>query len=218
VIQINLLPNVESRRSPRGGIAAALRIPNVPGVVGDPWTVGLSIAGVLVALFAGWSLWSTASATTRLEAQIAQAVTDSTRHATTIALIQSLTERQDTIREKIDIIRSVDTRRYVWPRLMDEIGISVPVFTWLTRLSSAEAQEVGAGPTLTLEGASGSTQALTRFMKNLEASPFIRDVTLVTTEQVASEGRTYNRFTLEARYELPDSAFFETVPIVVLTN
>jgi Tfp pilus assembly protein PilN len=218
VIQINLLPRIETRRTPLGGIAAALRIPKLPGFAGDPWTAGLGAAGVLVVLFAGWSLWSTSTATTRLESQIAQAVTDSTRHATTITLIKSLTEKQDTIQQKIEIIRSVDTRRYVWPRLMDEISASLPVFTWLTRLSSAEAQEADTGPTLTLEGASGSTQSLTRFMKNLEASPFISDVTLVTTEQIASDGRTYNRFTLEARYELPDSAYIETVPVLVLTN
>lgn len=217
MIEINLLPSGEARRRQlrrTGGVA----LPKLPELGGDPWYLGLGAAAALILLLARWSFWSTSSATGRLEAQIAQEVTDSTRFATTIAMLNSLNARQDTIRQKIDVIRAVDTRRYVWPRLLDEVGRSVPAFTWLTRLSSGEAADSLGGPTVTVEGATGSTQALTRLMKNLESSPFIRDVTLVTTEQVVSDGRTYNRFTLEARYETPDSAFIETVPVLVLTN
>jgi len=65
-----------------------------------------------------------------------------------------------------------------------------------------------------VEGNAATTQALTRFMKNLEASPFIRDVALVTSEQTQTQGRTYLKFTLEARWEQPDSTLIETVPVV----
>lgn len=218
MIEINLLSGGDARRVSRRRAAAPVRIPKVPALGGDPWMLGLGAAGALVVLAAGGIFWTSSAKQSRLEAQIAQEVTDSTRYATTIALVNSLKARQDTIQQKIDVIRSVDTRRYVWPRLMDEIGRAVPAFIWLTRLNSSEAKESGAGPTITLEGAAGSTQALTRFMKNLEASPVIRDVTLVTTEQVTRDGRTFNQFTLEARYEQPDSAFIETIPIVVVSN
>jgi Tfp pilus assembly protein PilN len=217
VIEINLLPSGDARRGTRRRGAGSPRMPKLPAIGGDPWMAGLGAAGSLVVLFAGYSYWSNSTATVRLEGQIAQEVTDSTRYATTIALVSSLRARQDTIQQKIDVIRSVDTRRYVWPRLLDEISRSVPAFTWLTSLTS-NGDDSAAGPTLTLQGAAGSTQALTRFMKNLEESPFIRDVMLVTTEQVVTDGRTYNRFTLEARYEQPDSAFIETVPVVVVSN
>jgi len=69
-------------------------------------------------------------------------------------------------------------------------------------------------PGFNLEGDAATTQALTRFMKNLEASPFIRDVALVTSEQTQTQGRTYLKFTLEARWEQPDSTLIETVPVV----
>jgi Tfp pilus assembly protein PilN len=218
VIEINLLPSSTGRRNARGGSGKTFGLPKLPAIGADPWYLGLGAAAALVLVFGGWSFWSTSGATTRLQAQIEQEVTDSTRYATTIALVTALTERQDTIRQKIEVIRSVDTRRFVWPRILDEISRSLPAFTWVTSLSSSDGPEVPGGPAITLEGAAGSTQALTRFMKNLEASPVLRDVTLVTTEQVNSEGRAFNRFTLEARYELPDSAFIETVPVIVLTN
>ena len=69
-------------------------------------------------------------------------------------------------------------------------------------------------PGFNVEGDAATTQALTRFMKNLEASPFIRDVALVTSEQTQTQGRTYLKFTLEARWEQPDSTLVETVPVV----
>jgi Tfp pilus assembly protein PilN len=69
-------------------------------------------------------------------------------------------------------------------------------------------------PGFNVEGNAATTQALTRFMKNLEASPFIRDVALVTSEQTQTQGRTYLKFTLEAAWEQPDSTLIETVPVV----
>ncbi|HET7230396.1 MAG TPA: PilN domain-containing protein, partial [Longimicrobium sp.] len=69
-------------------------------------------------------------------------------------------------------------------------------------------------PSFSVEGSAATTQALTRFMKNLEASAFIRDVALVTSEQTQTQGRTYLKFTLEARWEQPDSTLVETVPVV----
>jgi len=73
---------------------------------------------------------------------------------------------------------------------------------------------VPQGPGFNVEGNAANTQALTRFMKNLEASPMIRDVALVTSEQTATQGREYLKFTLEARWEQPDSTLVETVPVL----
>jgi Tfp pilus assembly protein PilN len=131
--------------------------------------------------------------------------------------VQALRTRQDTIQQKIGVIREVDQRRYVWPHLLDEIGAAVPAFTWMTQISSTEAPDSVAGPlSFTIQGSAGSTQALTRFMKNLEGSPFVREVTLVTSEQAEESGRSIHRFTLEARYETPDETAIETVPIITL--
>jgi hypothetical protein len=65
-----------------------------------------------------------------------------------------------------------------------------------------------------VEGHAGATEALTRFMKNLEASPMVRDVALVTSQQEQVQGRTVLKFTLEARWEEPDAGFVETVPLL----
>lgn len=189
----------------------------MPAVGGDPRALLGGAAGLLVVLLVAYGMWHLGERRAQLEAEVAQEVRDSTGFATTIELVHALQTRQDTIRQKIGIIREVDQRRYVWPHLLDEISNAVPTYTWLTAISSSEpADSVDRSPGVAIQGNAGSTQALTRFMKSLEASPFIRDVTLVTSEQESVEGRALHRFSLEARYETPDTSALVTVPIVTI--
>lgn len=178
----------------------------------------LGAGAALVLLVIVFAIWRVGQRRAELEAQLQTETSDSTRFATTIELVQSLRSRQDTIQQKIGVIREVDQRRYVWPHLLDEISTSVPAFTWLSEISSAEAADTTQTGALrfTLQGNAASTQALTRLMKNLETSPFVRGVTLITSEQEEEQGRVVHRFTLEAQYESPDSTAIQTVPIITI--
>jgi len=255
LIEINLAPGAESARASRR-LRVPIKLPKLPALGADTRTLGVGAAGLLGLMAVGFLFWRQGARQEELRAQIQQEVTDSTRFATTIQLVEALRARQDTIQHKIGMIREVDQRRFVWPHLMDEISQALPAFTWLTQISSVEAAEPAparasrsaradssarsgrssgrgrgsreeetpapaarrrtAGPQFSLQGNAGSTQALTRFMKNLESSPFIREVTLVTSEQVELDGRSLHRFTLEARYELPDSSVIATIPIITM--
>jgi Tfp pilus assembly protein PilN len=56
-------------------------------------------------------------------------------------------------------------------------------------------------------------QALTRFMKLLEASPFIENVALARSELAMVDGKEVTEFLLDAQYQRPDSASITTAPI-----
>jgi Tfp pilus assembly protein PilN len=227
LIEINLAPGAQIGRS-TGSRRASIAMPSLPQFGGDSRMLGLAALGIFAVLAVGWLIFAQGSRRADLEARVASEAADSSRYAATIALVSDLQARQDTIRQQIAVIRDVDQRRFVWPRLMDEVSRALPPFTWLTQITStpvaaatgdAAADSVAlavVGPAFTIQGNAGSTQALTRFMKNLEDSHFIRDVTLVTSEQVDADGRTIHRFTLEARYETPPSSVIETVPFVVV--
>lgn len=245
MIEINLLPSgtprraASSRRAPGG--------PSLPGLGADPRVAGLAGAAVLLALLGAYWFWTSGTSRGQLQAQVDAEAADSVRLERTIALMKTLDTRRDTIDRKMEVIRQVDTRRYVWPHLMDEVSRATPPFMWLTKLAVVEDEEAPApvptraqakanadsaaadsargpvqaapagpppGPVFNLEGNAGSTEALTRFMKNLEASPMIREVALVTSERTDVQGRTVLKFTLEARWEEPDSGFVETVPLL----
>jgi Tfp pilus assembly protein PilN len=251
VIEINLLPSGTQRRPTAARRAGAG--PSLPSLGADPRLAALGGAAVLFLLLAGYWFWTSGQARAQVQAQVEREAQDSVRLERTIALMKALDTRRDTIDRKMDVIRQVDTRRYVWSHLLDEVSRATPPFMWLTRMAVVEDEEVPPptaraaaaekakadsakakgkgkadsaaaaapapaaapqGPVFNLEGNAGSTEALTRFMKNLEASPMIREVALVTSQREEVLGRTVLKFTLEARWEEPDSAFVETIPLL----
>jgi Tfp pilus assembly protein PilN len=242
LIEINLLPSGPQRR-PAG---RSLRSASLPSAGADPRVVALGLAGLLVLGLLAFGFWRTGAQAAELGARLERERADSVRLARTIALMQTIQARRDTIEQKIAVIRAVDGRRYVWPHLLDEVSRAVPPFTWLTKVAAVEeappapapppaAAPAGGdtakkdsaaaaaapapppepeGPGFSIEGSAATTQSLTRFMKNLEASPMIQGVALVTSEQTTLEGRSFLKFTLEARFERPDSTLLEQVPVI----
>jgi Tfp pilus assembly protein PilN len=213
LIEINLAPG-NSSASLGSGRLTGLKLPALPSLGGDARPLLGAVVAIGLLTLAPWHYIQMGEREGALATAIQQEAADSAAFASTIALMHSLRAQQDTVRQKIEVIRGVDSRRLVWPRLMGEISVAIPAYAWLTEISSTEAADsTMAGPHLTLQGYVGSTQALTRFMKNLEGSAFVRDVTLITTHQEELEGRTVLRFGLEARYVMPDAAMITTVPL-----
>jgi type IV pilus assembly protein PilN len=66
-----------------------------------------------------------------------------------------------------------------------------------------------------LVGHTVDIQALTRFMKSLEASPFIQNVQLSKSDLVQAEGKEVTEFTLEAETQAPPPFAIKTVPLIV---
>ena len=62
-------------------------------------------------------------------------------------------------------------------------------------------------------GTTVDIQALTRFMRVLEASPFVQNVNLAKSSLVVADGREVTEFRLEAEYQSPDQAAIQTVPV-----
>lgn len=227
MLEINLLSGVAQRASvPKRAASGG----GMPGGVSGPVAAVVG-AGLALALWIGFTFWSTGARAAELEEELQKAAADSTTLAATIGRGDLLRARQDTIQQRLNVIASVDGRRYVWPHILDEVSRAVPAFTWLTKLTSAEvAAPVAVAPadpaaapaapadaplpSFSIEGAAANTQALTRFMRNLEMSPYIAGVTLVTSAQQAVGGRAVQQFTVEASYEHPDSALVRTVPVI----
>jgi Tfp pilus assembly protein PilN len=253
VIEINLLPSGATRRPAAARRPGGGGGPSLPSLGADPRVAGMAGLGVLLLLFGAYWFWSSGKTRDDLAAQVESAAADSVRLERAIALMKTLDTRRDTIDQKMDVIRQVDTRRYVWPHVLDEVSRATPPYLWLTKLAAVEEEAAPpppppaaekskakgkgkdkdkaaedsaaaaaapaaparpAGPVFNVEGHAGATEALTRFMKNLESSPMIRDVSLVTSQQEQVQGRTVLKFTLEARWEEPDTGFVETVPLL----
>ena len=122
---------------------------------------------------------------------------------------------------------------------MDEVSRALPPYTWLKSLTvttpqaspvqpvaAAKPEEKDAKPaerkdpvpsTMPLRfriiGNTVDIQALTRFMKLLETSPFIQNVQLARSELAAVDGKEVTEFQLDAEYERPDKSSLSTAPV-----
>jgi Tfp pilus assembly protein PilN len=227
LIEMNLLPGGKRGVArPKPG-----RKPSAPKFGGlremtsaDPLVVivvvlAFAAVGSLIVLFLQQSVKMSG-----LEEELAIQRQDSIRYAEAIAAADSLEARRDTIQQKAAIIREIDSDRFVWAHIMDEVSAALPDFTWLTGIqqtgavpAAPAAAAAQATPTVEfrIDGMTGLTQALTRFMRDLEDSPFIRDVRLVSQEQIQQGQRLVHNFVLMASYQQPDSSVIVTEPIII---
>lgn len=143
-----------------------------------------------------------------------RAASDSARYADLIEKNAALIARRDSIAQRVAIIQEIDGDRYVWPHIMDEVARALPDQLWLTNLFQVTG---GEDLRFRIFGRAGNNTALTQFMDNLSSSLFIRNVTLISTEQVietaAQASRVVHSFQLEALFDRPPLELLETVPL-----
>jgi Tfp pilus assembly protein PilN len=212
LIEVNLLPGGKRRGGKRPGLT--FKLPTFEALPRDTWVLGSAAVVILAVLVSGYLYVSTNRRAEELTVLTEEAVADSARYFDLIQQNDALNARRDSIAQRVAIIQEIDGDRYVWPHIMDEVARALPDYTWLVGLRQASG---GEPLVLRIVGQAGNNFAVTQFMENLEASLFIRNVGLVSTEQevVTSGGidRLVNRFELEAEYERPPPELLETVPL-----
>ncbi len=86
----------------------------------------------------------------------------------------------------------------------------------LEKARREKAVAIGRRPTqFRIIGHTVDIQALTRFMRDLESSPFIQNVNLARSDLVTSEGKEVTEFQLDAASERPPPTEIRTVPLSV---
>jgi Tfp pilus assembly protein PilN len=209
VIEVNLLPGGTKRAGRKPAAARkALKLPAVPTV--DRMVLGTVAAWIIGPALLAFLFLGTGNRLNELERLTQTAVQDSTRYARIIQSTEALQARRDTIAQKLQVIQDIDAGRYIWAHVVDEVARALPRYTWLTGISQVQP---GASPRFRVEGATGTTMALTEFMTDLEASPFIRNVRLTSTQLDRAE--TVHAFILEMQYEEPPPHAIRTVPLFV---
>jgi Tfp pilus assembly protein PilN len=214
VIKINLLPGAAKRSQRRLPSLSGLRPKgglSMPAV--DRWLLFVVVAWIVGPLLTAWLFFNVRNRISDLSLSIETARLDSARYAEMRAANDILRARQDTIAQKLEIIQEIDAGRYSWTHVMDEIGRSLPAYTWLVNVMARPAGSPLEAPRFTIEGRTGNTFALTEFMQQLEASPFLRSINLMTTDQVKEGESLIYSFVLEGEFQAPPPDLIETVPI-----
>jgi Tfp pilus assembly protein PilN len=213
LIEVNLLPGGK-KRGKRGG--GGIGLPDLSDLPADPYILGTAVVSIGVVVVLAWMLMGVSSQQEDVQVSLQDALEDSANFADLIERNQSLEARRDSIAEKVSIIQEIDAGRYMWPHLLDEVARALPDFTWLSNII-----QISVGQTIDFEiqGRAGNTFALTKFMENLEASPFMRGVSLINSQQVSEVGASGDQqqvysFQLEAQWQNPPLDILQTVPLL----
>lgn len=213
--------------------------------VKDPYLLGavasVAVAFGLVALL--WVAQSARESSLVDKEQ--KAVQDSTRYATVVAEKRKAEAQRDSVLRQVNIIKAIDDDRFIWSHIMDEVSRVVPAYTWLTAIAqtspvispaAAPAPVDPKAPAATnappkpagvdtaivkpvlqfrIIGHTVDIQAMTRFMRFLETSPFIQNVNLAKSTPMLVDGNQVTEFQLDAEYETPDPAAIRRVPFTL---
>jgi type IV pilus assembly protein PilN len=241
MIEINLLPG-SGKKNRSTGFSLTAIAGKAGSRVKDPFMIAaaVSILGATGAI--GVLHMSQAGKAEELTERERRAVQDSTRFVAVLRERNRAESQRDSVRRQLEIIKNIDNDRFVWAHIMDEVSRALPPYTWL---KSIQQSAVIAPPTMPppppkpdgakdkgkpaplppapppsvlkfqIAGNTVDIQALTRFMKSLEASPFIENVTLVKTTVIPVDGKEVTEFQLTGTYQQPDSALVRRVPVTL---
>jgi len=244
MIEINLLPGAGKKTATRRqSVDFGALIASLSGRMKDKYLIGATAAVIVSVLAVGALYLLQMRQDSQLTAHRDVAVRDSTRYANFLKDRYRAQAVRDTLLRQVNIIRSLDEDRFVWPHIMDEVSRALPQYTWLTLLSFTGTPQgsnnVVAAPvaakakpgdkhkapprlqtdiprdsiSMRLMGRTVDIQALTRFMKDLEASPYLGNVQLDHSELALDQGKEVTQFQLTVSYTRPDTAFIRRVPL-----
>ncbi len=216
MISINLKPG--TRRMKAGGsLAGSLaQLKTLPGMVKDPWPLAAVAAWVVAVGFLAWAGIGSSVRESRLEPELDQARAENRRYRQFLAQKRKAEAVKDSIVMQIATIRQVDGDRYVWAHILDEVTRALPPYTWLTNFQpltpAPSADSTPPRPTagFQLVGRTMDIGGFTRFLRQLEDSPFLDQVTALSTETVVDRGRAVTAFTIKASFSRPGREHLRT--------
>lgn len=238
MINVNLRPGLKRKRagSSLNFKGLAERFQGFGGSVKDPMLMAAGAAWVIAIGFLGVMWFTTQRELSALEPQLEQTRSEHARFQTFLDQKHKQEVIRDSLLAQIGVIRSVDGDRYVWPHVMDEVAKALPAYTWLTGVFAEEAalppsapvKPGAAGKAATdsaaaapvpqdlkfrIEGRTVDIQAYTRFLRQLEASPWLHDVTAVSVSTVVEQERPVTAFVIRSSFAQADSAYVRTVSL-----
>jgi len=243
MIEINLLPGSGKKSRNATGFSLSAIAGKAGSRVKDPFMIAAAVSIIAATGAIGYLHMQQAGKAEELTERERRAVQDSTRYVAVLRERNRALAQRDSVQRQLEIIKSIDNDRFVWSHIMDEVSRALPPYTWLKTIAQSaviappapapapkpdpKAVEKGGKPLppppapppptmkFQIAGNTVDIQALTRFMKLLEASPFVKNVTIAKAELVSLEGKEVQEFLLEAEYERPDASVIATVPVTL---
>ncbi len=232
MIEINLLPG-QKRKVPGAGFK--FRMPDIGALlanVKDPWLIAAVLAWLIVGGGAAALFVLERAKLAVAESALETVKAEKRRFDVVIAQKRQSERIRDSLLAEIGVIRSIDADRYIWPHILDQVTKALPPYTWLmgiTQVGGAVApppagQAGGPPPAVedslanavrvSIDGHTVDFQAYTTFLRQLQASPWITDVTPNQSSTLMEADRPVTAFNVTMRYRVADSVYIRTVSLL----
>ncbi len=224
MISINLRPGAKraSPGSALSGVGESLK--GLSAKVKDPGlAAGLGLATIVVA-GALWGFLGTSMQVNRLRPELDEVQAENRRFRTLLGQIRREERIRDSVATELVTLRQVDRDRYIWPHILEDVSRALPPATWLVGV--APVSGAGGGvmvdslgnlvrPPLQVEitGRTMDIQGFTRFMRQLEDSPWLNAVTAISATTLIESNRPVTAFILRADFVEADSVYIRRVPV-----
>lgn len=212
MIEINLAPGSSKRSSGRSKPRLAVPAGRKLEMPAFDRTAALLIGAWLAALGTiAYLHFSTGSRIATLHAEEEAAVRDSARYATLKAQGDSLAAQEAMIAQRMQLIQEIDSGRLIWAHILDELSRALPPYVWLINVADMTSESVM--PRTRVEGRAGNYYAIGKYIEDLEASPFLSGVRLISSTRMIVDERVVIGFVLEFDYIEPPPDAIQTVPL-----
>ncbi len=224
MISINLRPGAKRAATGPSMAGVGERLKGLGASVKDPLRAAAMLVVVLVAVGILWGFIGTSVQANRLRPELDTAQEEYRQFRTLLGQIRREERIRDSVVTELVTLRQVDQDRFVWPHILEDVTQALPPGTWLVGISpvsdaasSAQVDSLGnfVSPPLAFEitGRTMDIQGFTRFMRQLEDSPWLSGVTAVSATTLVESNRPVTAFVIRAAFVQADSVYVRRVPV-----
>ena len=221
LIEVNLIGGPKKRKA-GGGIS----LPNFGALikgVKDPLLLGAVGAWIVVGAAGGLFFVTMQARLSTLQEEERRVGAEARRFSNMIAQKRRAQGLRDSLLIELQSIRRIDSDRYVWPHVLEEVTKSLPDYTWLVSMNVVQTAPIPGAETAAtqqpaavrfmVDGRTSEIAAYTRFLRNLANSPWVTNVVPGANRTVVEDDKALTAFSITATFRQADSSFMRTVPV-----
>lgn len=115
-----------------------------------------------------------------------------------VAEIKELIRKESATSKKIKVIQELNTHKYTRIKLLDEINLLLPKYTWLIALNELSIDSIGVN--ILVHGITTDNFAVSNFMRRLENAPHFDNVDLSYTQREEIGETETTEFEIKMRF------------------
>ena len=180
MIRINLLPVREAQKRAKFFTQMAVAL--------------VALGVVLVGCFGLYFFKATQIARKKTEIQAAQTEINHLKKA--IGEVANFKNKQKELQGKLDVLSQLKDKKNGPIHLLDDLVTILPAKLWIESFKES-------GGRINIEGVGLNEETVATFMKDLESSPYYKDVELKVTKQIKQKELKLQKFSVACKSEIP---------------